>query len=290
MSDSQPQVAAIIVEQGKILDFIDGKTQRPETPEEYVRQEIAKSLVREYRYAKADIEVEFTVRVGTRKPRADLVIFPPQTAHEQEHANTIVECKAPTVKAADKKDGVAQLQSYMAVCPNVAYGMWTNGVERFCYCRVVKGGKVNIEEVPDLPEFGRGDEDEDRPRFDQLKPATSDALLFAFRRCHNYIAGNQGLQKNQAFWELLKLIFCKIEELGYIDFLGVDESNRGRGVGTQLLIAGIDWMNMQGSLRRDSPFGGFPWATKQSGTNIRCSPWREWFQPFTSLCSSRSLE
>jgi type I restriction enzyme M protein len=36
--------------------------------------------------------------------------------------------------------------------------------------------------------------------------------LFAFRRCHNYIAGNQGLQKPEAFWELLKLIFCKIRD------------------------------------------------------------------------------
>ncbi|MDN7802166.1 HsdM family class I SAM-dependent methyltransferase [Burkholderia gladioli] len=57
-----------------------------------------------------------------------------------------------------------------------------------------------------------GQEDVERPEFDQLKPASSDALLFAFRRCHNYIAGNQGLQKPQAFWELLKLIFCKIED------------------------------------------------------------------------------
>jgi type I restriction enzyme M protein len=71
---------AIIVQQGKVLDFIDGKTQRPETPEEYVRQEIAKSLVREYLYEKTDIEVEFTVRVGSRKPRADLVVFPPTTS------------------------------------------------------------------------------------------------------------------------------------------------------------------------------------------------------------------
>lgn len=212
MTDPQPQVAAIIVEQGKTLDFIDGRTQRRETPEEYVRQEIAKSLVREYRYAKIDIEVEFIVRVGSRKPRADLVIFPPHADHDQAHASIIVECKAPTVKAADKKDGVGQLHAYMASCPNVVYGMWTNGVERYCYRRVVKGGKVNIEEVPDLPESGRDEEDEDRPRFDQLKPATSDALLFAFRRCHNYIAGNQGLQKNQAFWELLKLIFCKIHD------------------------------------------------------------------------------
>lgn len=203
---------AIIIQQGKVLDFIDGKTQRPETPEEYVRQEIAKSLVREYRYEKASIEVEFVVRVGSRKPRADLVIFPQGAEHTQESALIIVECKASTVKSADKKDGVGQLQSYMAASPNVAYGMWTNGIERFCYHRIVKGGTVNIDEVPDLPVFGRGDEDQDRPRFDQLKPATSDALLFAFRRCHNYIAGNQGLQKPQAFWELLKLIFCKIHD------------------------------------------------------------------------------
>ncbi|MGH9695223.1 MAG: HsdM family class I SAM-dependent methyltransferase, partial [Bryobacteraceae bacterium] len=88
--------------------------------------------------------------------------------------------------------------------------MWTNGVERFCYRRIVKGNKVATEEVPDLPECGKELDAADRPRFDQLKAATSDALLFAFRRCHNYIAGNQGLQKPQAFWELLKLIFCKI--------------------------------------------------------------------------------
>lgn len=206
------QLSAIIVEQGRVLDFIDGRTQRKETPEEYVRQEIAKSLVREYRYPKSDIECEYTLRLGSRKPRADLVIFPSGVKHVQETAQIIVECKASTIKAADRKDGVGQLKSYMAACPNVSYGMWTNGIERFCFRRVVRGGAVAVEEVPDLPQHGRLDEDEDRPRFDQLKAATSDALLFAFRRCHNYIAGNQGLQKPQAFWELLKLIFCKIHD------------------------------------------------------------------------------
>src|SRR6185369_5014505 len=81
---------------------------------------------------------------------------------------------------------------------------------RTCYRVVVQKGERKVEEIPDIPSFGRAEEEAERPRFDQLKPATSDALLFAFRRCHNYIAGNQGLQKPQAFWELLKLIFCKI--------------------------------------------------------------------------------
>ncbi len=207
----QPKVA-IIVQQGKVLDFVDGLTQRSETPEEHVRQEIAKSLVREYRYPKAHIAVEFTIQIGTRKPRADLVIFGPDKPHTQEHARIIVECKAPTIKMGDKDNGVGQLKSYLDACPSAIFGMWINGVERECYRRVEKDGKRFWDEVPDLPQCGKEDEADDRPRFDQLKPASSDALLFTFRRCHNFIAGNQGLQKSQAFWELLKLIFCKIHD------------------------------------------------------------------------------
>ena len=210
---SKPQKpTAIIVQQGKVLDYIDGKTQRPEKPEEHVRQEIAKSLVREYRYPKEQIAVEFTLRLGTRKPRADLVIFTLGQPHAQEHARIIVECKAPTVKMADKDQGVGQLKSYVDACPNTLFGMWINGVDRVCYRRVEKDGKRFWDEIPDLPLCGKEDDTDDRPSFDLLKPASSDALLFAFRRCHNFIAGNQGLQKPQAFWELLKLIFCKIHD------------------------------------------------------------------------------
>lgn len=204
--------AAVIVEQGKLLDFIDGVTQRQETPEEYVRQEIVKSLVREYGYPKQDIAIEFMLRVGSRKPRADAVIFAANSGHAQENGYIIVECKSQKVKSSDRKEGIGQLKSYLSVSPNAAYGMWTNGLERHCYRKVVKDGQIVYEETPDLPSYGQTEEQAERPRFDQLKPASSDALLFAFRRCHNYIAGNQGLQKPEAFWELLKLIFCKIHD------------------------------------------------------------------------------
>ncbi len=203
---------AVIVQQGKLLDFIDGLTQRNETPEEYVRQEIAKSIVREYQYSRAEISVEFVLAVGSRKPRADLVIFNEGEPHKQDRARIIIECKSQKIKASDRNDGVGQLQSYMSACPNVIYGMWTNGVERFCFKRVEKDGSVDFDEIPDIPSKGSSEDDVERPRFDQLKAASSDALLFAFRRAHNYIAGNQGLQKPEAFWELLKIIFCKIQD------------------------------------------------------------------------------
>ena len=212
-TEAQPvsmEPAPIIVQQGKILDYIDALTQRKETPEEYVRQEIAKSLVREYDYEKQEISVEFTLRLGSRRPRADLVVFNEGDPHDQDRARIIIECKSQKIKSTARKDGVGQLKSYMAACPNVAYGMWTNGIERFCYRRIDTAGKVVFEETPDIPGKGRSEDEVTRPRFDQLKAASSDALLFAFRRCHNYIAGNQGLQKSEAFWELLKIIFCKI--------------------------------------------------------------------------------
>lgn len=210
MNEASP--AVVIVQQGKILDYVDGLTQRKETPEEYVRQEIAKSLVREYGYGKHQVAVEFGLRLGSRRPRADLVIFDEDEKHAQDRARIIVECKSQKTKANARKHGVEQLQSYMSVCPNVLYGMWTNGIERFCYRRVDSDGHVEFEEIPDLPSHGKTEDDVERPRFDQLKAASSDALLFAFRRCHNYIAGNQGLQKPEAFWELLKTIFCKIHD------------------------------------------------------------------------------
>jgi type I restriction enzyme M protein len=202
----------VIVQQGKILDFIDGLSQRNETPEEYVRQEIAKSLVREYDYSKADVAVEFTLRLGSQKPRSDLVIFDEGDDHKQDRARIIIECKSQKVKSSDRKEGIGQLHAYMSACPNVQYGMWTNGLERYCFRRVEKDGSVSFDEIPDIPGKGCSEEDVERPRFDQLKAASSDALLFAFRRCHNYIAGNQGLQKPDAFWELLKIIFCKIHD------------------------------------------------------------------------------
>ena len=200
----------VLVQQGKLLDFIDGDTQRPQSPEEYVRQEIAKSLVREYGYPRESIQVEFSIAMGSRRPRVDLAVFEDASEQSQQNATILVECKAPRVKPTSPKDGFEQLQSYMSACPNATYGMWTNSLERFCFRKVSKDGRVSFEDIPDIPRYRQSQAGSDRLRFDQLRPATSDALLFAFRRCHDYIAGNQGLQKPEAFWELLKLIFCKI--------------------------------------------------------------------------------
>ncbi len=55
-------------------------------------------------------------------------------------------------------------------------------------------------------------EDIDRPKRATLKTAVEDNLLFVFRTCHNHIYAMDGLQKQPAFFEFLKVIFCKIED------------------------------------------------------------------------------
>lgn len=66
--------SVIVIPEGKICDYIDGKF-RNDTPEEYVRQTIEKRLVNEHKYLPKQIRVEYTLQLGSRKPRADIVIL-----------------------------------------------------------------------------------------------------------------------------------------------------------------------------------------------------------------------
>jgi type I restriction enzyme M protein len=128
----------LVIPEGKIADYVDG-TFRNDTPEEYVRQTIEKRLVNEHKYPKDRIEIEYTIRVGSRKPRADIVIFPKDNpGHLQENITIIIECKNETVSPNNKKDGVGQLQSYMAASLNAEWGMWTNGKFKVVYRKLAK--------------------------------------------------------------------------------------------------------------------------------------------------------
>lgn len=200
------------VPDGQVADFLTGKFVN-DTPEEYVRQNIEKALVRQYRYPSKDCAPEFSIKVGASKKRVDIVVFDKDADHTQANAYILVETKKSDVKPTSKTEGIGQLQSYMASCLNARYGMWTNGTDRFCYAkRGDNKGGWTFDEIIDIPAFGQTEADAQRPRRKDLKVATADNLLFAFRRCHNYIAAHEGKQKTEAFWELLKLIFTKIED------------------------------------------------------------------------------
>lgn len=200
----------MVVEPDKLVDFIDGKI-RPDKPEERVRQAVEKSLVQELEYSKSDIAVEYSLKMGSHRVRTDLAIWPQGEEHTQENIRIIIECKKkPTLQRDDPTEGVDQAKSYAAACANCEFVEWTNGEDRVVYHVYADAeGKRRFEEINEIP-FRNGTADDTFLTFEQLIPATSESLLFAFKRCHNYIAGNQGIQKAEAFLELLKIIFCKI--------------------------------------------------------------------------------
>ena len=112
------ETKVIVIPDGKICDYVDGKF-RNDTPEEYVRQTIEKRLVNEHKYLPKQIKIEYTLQLGSRKPRADIVIFDKDcTEQTQENVKLIIECKKEAVEARNAKDGVEQLKSYMSACPN----------------------------------------------------------------------------------------------------------------------------------------------------------------------------
>ena len=203
----------ITVPVGKVLCYITHKILK-NTPEENVRQRVARSLVQEYDYKKTDIDVEFRIKTGAKKgsqkPRLDLPVFREGTSHIQENIYVIVETKRKDVKPNDKKEGIDQLKFYMGACLNCQFGMWTNGVEMSCFQKVQEKDEFAINNIIDIPPRGKSVEEFEKPTFAMLRPATD--LRAVFKRCHNHIYANQGLQKTEAFHELLKLIFSKVRD------------------------------------------------------------------------------
>ena len=205
----------IIIPEGKVRDYIDG-TIRKETPEEYVRQTVEKRLVMEHKYMKSQIKVEYTVKMGDGKKRADIVVFPTECTLEQQkdqqNVYIIIECKKESVKPTDSKEGIQQLKTYMAACSNCIWGMWTNGKQKTVYKKVQTPKGVVFDECNDIPSADGSTNENERPTRTSLTKATDDNLLFTFRTCHDIISVNEGHSKQAAFFEFLKIIFCKIQD------------------------------------------------------------------------------
>ena len=142
-----------LIPPGKLRCVITGKL-RKDTPEEHVRQRIARSLIEDYGYDRSDIAVEFGIKMGRSRKRVDITIFPPRVEHKQENIKIIIECKREDVRPTDRDNGVEQLKSYLAACPNARFGMWV-GSELQVWERIVSPtGEVTFEEATDIPRFG----------------------------------------------------------------------------------------------------------------------------------------
>lgn len=218
------------------------------TPKEIVLQSVIQQMNDEYGFELADMEREFSFQYEdefgkSKRGNIDLAIFRAGAGHDAVNLERICVVCDNKVSVADKKKGVeASLHSLLGYS-GCEFGLWTNGDDlHFCQRIEDEVGNVDMQDISDFPGVNETIEDLERQgeRAKPRKPA-NDSLVRTFKRCHDYIYGNEG-KKKTAFWELLNMIFCKIydEKRRYLDaernisyrrkfWVGVKERNTEEG-------------------------------------------------------------
>lgn len=209
------------LEEGKILDYITGKPLK-DSAKEQVRQRIARALFHEYGISVDDMEPDFKLKVDGRNKKVDIAIFEAGAEHSVENLRRVVVCdkepnhsrkgafKMRDHKQAEKEFGL--LHGAMAEAENCTYGLWTNGLEFFFFRREKTRFDVKYEPIGDWPMADESIGTREVVSNARMRRADPEMLRTAFRRCHNFIHGNEGMPKDAAFWQFLYLIFAKMHD------------------------------------------------------------------------------
>ncbi len=202
---------------GYLLDYISGN-QLKETQKELVRQRIVRALIHEYGISPDDMEGNFSVD-GRKK--ADVAIFHHGSKHTIENISRIVLCRPePKVgktavrirdfdQAATDLEAIEELMQKIESCQ---YGLWTNGLEFFFLEKEEKRFQIKCNPIGDWPMAEESMGTKEVISDAHTRIADKEMLKVTFRRCHNFIHGNEGMPKDAAFWQFLYLIFCKMHD------------------------------------------------------------------------------
>ena len=202
---------------GYTLDYISGK-QIKETKKELVRQKIARALIHEYGFSPEDMEIDFSI--GGRK-KVDVAIFHHGKAHTIENLGRVVLCRPEpnvgknTVRIRDFEQAAKDLgglENVMREVESVRYGLWTNGLEFFFLEKEQKRFETKCNPIGDWPMAEESVGTKEVVSDAHTRIADREMLKVTFRRCHNYIHGNEGMPKDAAFRQFLYLIFCKMHD------------------------------------------------------------------------------
>jgi len=204
---------------GMLLDYITNKPIK-DSSKEQVRQRIARALFHEYGISVEDMESDFRMPVGGKNKKVSIAIFRHGKEHELENVRRVVVCeKEPTGRGITKmrshdqaKRDLQVLKDFMAEAENCEWGLWTNGLEFFFFQKEVTRFDVKFKPVGDWP---MGDETlgtRDVASIARMRKADPELLRVTFRRCHNFIHGNEGMSKDVAFRQFLYLIFAKMHD------------------------------------------------------------------------------
>jgi type I restriction enzyme M protein len=202
---------------GFTVDYIS-RNPIKETKKELVRQRVARALIHEYGFLPDDMELDF--KLGGRQ-KVDIAIFHHDTDHTPENLSRLVMCKPEpkagkgAVRIRDFKQAEKDLQALkdmMEGLESASYGLWTNGLEFFFLEKHETRFDTDYRPIGDwpMPEESQGTREVVSDA--HTRQADEEMLKVTFRRCHNFIHGNEGMPKDAAFWQFLYLIFCKMHD------------------------------------------------------------------------------
>lgn len=219
--DMEDNKKSATIADGYILDFISGEKSLKETAKEQVRQRIARALFHEYGISVEDMAADFPVSISGKRKKLDIAIFHHDEEHSVENLSRVVVCRQEpkvgrnAVRIRDynqaEKD-LDELETIMEHIDSCKYGLWTNGLEFFYLDKQVKRFEVRFEPIGDWPPADESLETPQVVSTARTRKADPEMLRVAFRRCHNFIHGNEGMPKDAAFWQFLYLIFCKMHD------------------------------------------------------------------------------
>jgi type I restriction enzyme M protein len=217
------------LQDNEVFDYITGDKVVKLTEAEKVRQRIARALVHQYGIDPRDMQADFPIPVVNKETgrkswrRASIAIFEPGESHELQYLRRVVITKSRpndsrTVSKirtyGRAKEQIDEVAALMQAAPECRYGMWTDDKDLYFIYRDDTSSLFETEYRP-LLNWPRGDASAFDPKDNAsslaiMRRADEGMLKFAFRRCHNYIHGNEGLPKDAAFWQFLYVLFAKL--------------------------------------------------------------------------------
>ncbi|MBL7901569.1 MAG: N-6 DNA methylase [Bacteroidia bacterium] len=207
----------VVLEENQLVCLLTGEVKKVSNTEENL-QSVIRMLNEEYGFDLKDMERDFKVEYldpdtgKGKKQKVELVIFEAGAEHVQNNIIRICVVVDDKVKETDPKRGVkAALENSMGAVKNCEFGLWANSS---AYHYLQKEGDAigfdyDFVDISDFPGDGESIEDLDRADRSLSRKPANDSLIKVFKRCHDYIYGNEG-RKKDAFWQLLNLIFCKL--------------------------------------------------------------------------------
>jgi len=209
----------IVLEDNQLVCMLTGDIKKA-SPVEKNLQAVIRMINEEYGFDLKDLARDVKV-VGFNEldkkvtQKVNLVVYEKGTEHIQDNIIRLCIVYPDNTKENDRKKGVkVTLENAMASCERGEFGLWTNGTIYHFLHREEDSINEEYVDISDFPGEGESLEDLNRNDRSMSRIAGGDSLVRVFRRCHDYIYGNEGMKKT-AFWELLNLIFTKLYDEKY---------------------------------------------------------------------------